>query len=80
MLLFGPVPCGTLFVAEAVRQPSGGHCPQIYLLLPPIWDTKAFWSRGAATPLPQAQSHEGGELCLSLCLKYDSPAQPKSVD
>ena len=28
-LLFGPVPRGTLFVAEAVRQPPGGHCPQI---------------------------------------------------
>lgn len=29
MLLFVPVPCGALFVAEAVRQLSGGHCPKI---------------------------------------------------
>lgn len=64
MLLFGPVPCGTLFVAEAVRQPSGVHCPQIPAPASHLGHQSFLVQRSCYTPSPGPVSRGRGALPL----------------
>lgn len=75
MLLFGPVPRGTLFVAEAVRQPSGGHCSCL-----PSGTAKLSGPEELPHPFPRPSLTREGSSASHCACRMTPPSPPKPVD